>query len=163
MASGHSTCLAKGRAHFSHRVGAASSPCGHDARHQSLHHHTWVPSFCLQVINCMSNQHAAGVQHTRADAPSWGRALASAGFVNLCWQPLGYALYNRPIKTKTKNHEKAACCRGSTRKNAVMTATLGHPSGRVLLDVGRESMLSCQSPGDSCCSTHHAEQGNVRP
>ncbi len=26
---------------------------------------------------------------TRADAPSWGRALASAGLVNLCWQPSG--------------------------------------------------------------------------
>ena len=34
---------------------------------------------------------------TRADAPSWGRALATAG----CWQPLGCALYNRPIKTKS--------------------------------------------------------------
>jgi len=37
---------------------------------------------------------------TRADAPSWGRALAS-GFVNLCWQPSGYALYNGPIRTNS--------------------------------------------------------------
>jgi len=33
----------------------------------------------------------------RADAPTWGRALASAGFANLSWQPLGAALYNRRI------------------------------------------------------------------
>ncbi len=26
--------------------------------------------------------------------------LFSSGFVNLCWQPTGYALYNRPIMTR---------------------------------------------------------------
>jgi len=36
---------------------------------------------------------------SRVDAPSWGRASVSAGFVNLCWQPSSYALYNRPITT----------------------------------------------------------------
>ena len=37
---------------------------------------------------------------TRADALAWGRALVLAGFVYLCQQPSGYALYNRPIVTK---------------------------------------------------------------
>ncbi len=38
---------------------------------------------------------------TRADAPPRGRALASAGHCNLCWQPLGYAVYNRPVRTQS--------------------------------------------------------------
>ncbi len=38
--------------------------------------------------------------NTRADAPSWGRAVVLAGFVSLCRQPWGYALYNRPVTTK---------------------------------------------------------------
>ena len=37
-----------------------------------------------------------GLIVTRADAPSWGRALASAGMSgyagNLCWQPFGYSM-----------------------------------------------------------------------
>ncbi len=32
--------------------------------------------------------------------PSWGRALVSAGLIKLCWQPSGYAVYNRPFTTK---------------------------------------------------------------
>jgi len=36
----------------------------------------------------------------RDAATSWGRGLAWAGMKDLCRQPLGYAMYNRPITTK---------------------------------------------------------------
>lgn len=34
-----------------------------------------------------------------------GRALVSAGFVNQCWQPSGYVLYNRPFMTNKTRQE----------------------------------------------------------
>ena len=50
------------------------------------------------------HQHEVGIRALRADAPpSWGRAVVSAGFEKLYWQPSGYALYNRPITSKYKN------------------------------------------------------------
>ena len=47
----------------------------------------------------------------RADAPSWGRALVLAGFVNLRWPPSGAALYNRPITTE----KSTSCCAAWTK------------------------------------------------
>ena len=55
---------------------------------------------CTMCAAAVGGHADAARVFSRADAPSWGRALLSAGFANLCWQPSGYALYNRPITTK---------------------------------------------------------------
>ncbi len=47
-----------------------------------------------------ANMQTCNATTTRAGAPSWGRAVVLAGVVNLCRQPLGCALYNRPVTTK---------------------------------------------------------------
>ena len=53
----------------------------------------------LKVCRVHEDEGEEWSHNTRAGAPSRGRAFASAGFVNLCWQPSGYALYNRAITT----------------------------------------------------------------
>jgi len=74
----------------------------------------YLPDMATENTQQEKLQTAGGQQEvqggiTRADAPSWGRALASAGLVYLRWQPSGYALHNRPVRTKSTTAGRHAC------------------------------------------------------
>ena len=76
----------------------------------------------LVVVCCHTTGLQTPTETHKSDAPTWGRALVSAGFVSLCWQPSGCALYNRPIMT-TLNVNKRRLLRFTSVQHALLYGT----------------------------------------
>ncbi len=77
---------------------------------------------------------ACFAQVTRADAPSWGRALASARLVNLCWQPSGWPC---TIGLSQLNNKKLLCTSAHLLSSSSPAPLVGTPGVIWLTSQGR--------------------------
>jgi len=67
-----------------------------------------LPFFLLPAAGHKHAQSDKPHQEHKSRCPLMGSGLSLGRNVNLCPQPLGYALYNRPITTKSKTTSRDA-------------------------------------------------------
>ena len=89
----------------------------------------FATALCLAkvaIIEHMASAYANALSKLQEPMAPQGQGISLSRTCNLCWQPLGYALYNRPIRIKSMNESKClfSCLSGAIPAVAMLLGPL---------------------------------------